>query len=600
MRILATSREALHVAERGAGPGRAARVPGSTATEGRSAAVELFLERARAARPGFEPDGEAVALAAEIARRVDGLPLAIELAAARVNVLGLAELALDPRAPRGAACATARHPIRPAPRCKGSSTGATTSCTATRRRCSISSPSTAAAPRSPRSSRSRRRTASTRRPSSISLGALVDKSIVSASFSGGAARYDMLDSVREYVLERLAESGGSGCRRAAAHAEYFATAGRGGALRSCAGAEWLRWQARLELENDNFWAALAYAREAPDSAVGGPARDTRLVLRAGRARLRGAALPRARSRRDGGRRAGRAAGRAARHLCYLAAEELDLGAALAAGERALALAATAAARRELGLAQLTLAHRPRAIGGRANAPTRWRELRCATLEAAGDDWGVAASGLIRAVACGARRRRRHGRRDGGCGPPSFGRARVRRVPRSGAAAGGVGRGATAGTARARWRRTAAPSSWRTDRVRRPRRVRPRRARRRIALAGGDLREAEELGAQALARPRPLGRRGSRPARASSSHACAAAAGDADTAERLYRAGPRLVAGAAAAPGAREPVRRARRQPGDGGAAGSGGARRRARRHRRGRRAPRPRGARAHLLELESK
>jgi len=57
-----------------------------------AAAVELFLERARAARPGFEPDAEAVALAAEIVRRVDGLPLAIELAAARVNVLGLAEL----------------------------------------------------------------------------------------------------------------------------------------------------------------------------------------------------------------------------------------------------------------------------------------------------------------------------------------------------------------------------------------------------------------------------------------------------------------------------------------------------------------------------
>ena len=33
------------------------------------------------------------------------------------------------------------------------------------------------------------------------------------------------------------------------------------------GPEWLRWQRRLELENDNFWAALAYAREAPDPAV---------------------------------------------------------------------------------------------------------------------------------------------------------------------------------------------------------------------------------------------------------------------------------------------------------------------------------------------
>jgi predicted ATPase len=57
-----------------------------------SPAVQLFAARARAARPGFELTAEAVPVAAEIARRVDGLPLAIELAAARVNVLGLAEL----------------------------------------------------------------------------------------------------------------------------------------------------------------------------------------------------------------------------------------------------------------------------------------------------------------------------------------------------------------------------------------------------------------------------------------------------------------------------------------------------------------------------
>src|SRR5581483_6771412 len=82
VRILETSREALHDASE-------VRFPVAPLS---SAAVELFLERARAARPGFEPDTEAVALAAEIVRRVDGLPLAIELAAARVNVLGLGEL----------------------------------------------------------------------------------------------------------------------------------------------------------------------------------------------------------------------------------------------------------------------------------------------------------------------------------------------------------------------------------------------------------------------------------------------------------------------------------------------------------------------------
>jgi hypothetical protein len=55
------------------------------------------------------------------------------------------------------------------------------------------------------------------------VAALVDKSIVSASFAGGAARYDLLDSVREYLLERLGESGRLAEARAA-HAGYFSGA----------------------------------------------------------------------------------------------------------------------------------------------------------------------------------------------------------------------------------------------------------------------------------------------------------------------------------------------------------------------------------------
>ena len=55
-------------------------------------------------------------------------------------------------------------------------------------------------------------------------------------------------------------------RSRGAHAELLRGAGRGGARR-LRGPEWLRWRARLELENDNLWAALEYAREAPDPAV---------------------------------------------------------------------------------------------------------------------------------------------------------------------------------------------------------------------------------------------------------------------------------------------------------------------------------------------
>ena len=53
----------------------------------RDAAVALFLERARAVRPDFEPDDRELAATAEICDHLDRLPLAIELAAARVKML---------------------------------------------------------------------------------------------------------------------------------------------------------------------------------------------------------------------------------------------------------------------------------------------------------------------------------------------------------------------------------------------------------------------------------------------------------------------------------------------------------------------------------
>src|SRR6185369_13379340 len=56
-----------------------------------SDAVALFFERARVARPTFAPGGDA-GLVARICRRLDGIPLAVELAAARVKVLSLEQI----------------------------------------------------------------------------------------------------------------------------------------------------------------------------------------------------------------------------------------------------------------------------------------------------------------------------------------------------------------------------------------------------------------------------------------------------------------------------------------------------------------------------
>ena len=55
--------------------------------------MRLFVERARAVAPSFDPDPEEQAVIAEVVRRLDGLPLAIELAAARLHTLDVAEVA---------------------------------------------------------------------------------------------------------------------------------------------------------------------------------------------------------------------------------------------------------------------------------------------------------------------------------------------------------------------------------------------------------------------------------------------------------------------------------------------------------------------------
>jgi predicted ATPase/DNA-binding CsgD family transcriptional regulator len=94
VRILATSREPLAVA--GEARYRLAALalpdPGAAAGIGRSEAVELFADRARRADARFTLDDQTSLAVARLVTRLDGMPLAIELAAARVEALGVAQL----------------------------------------------------------------------------------------------------------------------------------------------------------------------------------------------------------------------------------------------------------------------------------------------------------------------------------------------------------------------------------------------------------------------------------------------------------------------------------------------------------------------------
>jgi len=383
VRVVATSREALRV-------GGEVRLP--VAPLG-NAAVDLFLERARSARRGFELDDETAALAAEIARRVDGLPLAIELAAARVNVLGLAEIVsiLERRAvllrdsPASDPSRTALHELVEwsYDLLHGDEKALLQQLAVHRGGAPLASLIAVAAPHGLNEA-----------TVAYLISALVDKSIVSASFSGGAARYDMLDTVRDYVLDQLVESGGLAAVQQA-HAEYFATlaeAAHSGLRRP----EWLDWMRRLELDHDNLWAALDYARDAPDPLVG-----ARLGVGLGWYFGTAERVSEGRAFIEAALGSGDDVPVPLRiellgYICYLATEEDDLEPAIEAGERGLALSKSNDAPWETALVKLALAFAYDRVGPTERAVVLAEEARRG-FDGLGDTWGAAHSALTGAL-----------------------------------------------------------------------------------------------------------------------------------------------------------------------------------------------------------
>jgi predicted ATPase len=98
LRLIATSREPFRTEGEWVYPvpplGIPAEQPEDDDDPLRYGAVQLFLERARSADPRFALDRRQAAMAAAICRRLDGIPLALELAAARVAALGIEEIAM--------------------------------------------------------------------------------------------------------------------------------------------------------------------------------------------------------------------------------------------------------------------------------------------------------------------------------------------------------------------------------------------------------------------------------------------------------------------------------------------------------------------------
>jgi len=211
MHVIATSREPLNGEGEHLFPVSALAVPAEDAEEGddlqRYGAVRLFLDRAREANSRFAPDRDAVAFIAGICRRLDGIPLAIELAAARATALGVEEVAarLDDRfhlLTGGRRTALPRH------RTLRAMLDWSFDLLPERERVVLRRLSVFAGAFTLAAARAVAANAELRSSDVVEdVANLVAKSLVSAHVGVTGAHYRLLDTTRAYAREKLTESG---------------------------------------------------------------------------------------------------------------------------------------------------------------------------------------------------------------------------------------------------------------------------------------------------------------------------------------------------------------------------------------------------------
>jgi predicted ATPase len=246
-----------------------------------SDAVALFTEHAAAQGVGFVLDRASVPLVAQICRRLDGMPLAIELAAGRLRALSLADLGdrLDqrfrlltggsrnalPRQQTLLATVNWSYSLLTAPEQKllrslsvfvnGFQLDAAEAI------CAGGDLDVFAV--------------------TDLVISLVDKNLVAAEPTDGALRYRLLETIRQFAAERLVESDAAEIDKLSrAHCRYYLSVAEAAAA-EFVGPEQVQWIRRLNAEQGNLWRAVDYAAGAADVSEG-----TEQVLRFGAALVR--------------------------------------------------------------------------------------------------------------------------------------------------------------------------------------------------------------------------------------------------------------------------------------------------------------------------
>jgi predicted ATPase len=267
VRILATSREPLGVTGETLCPVPSLPLPPGDVSPDDArdyAAVRLFADRAAAVRPGFTIDTGTASSAARICRALDGIPLAIELAAARLRSLTVTQVEsrLDDRfhlLATGTRAPTARHQTLRAV------VDWSWELLDGRERTVLRRLSVFRGGATPDAAEQICATGGQAAGTIDVIASLVDKSLVVAT-GEAEVRYQLLETVRVYAAEQLAAAGEESAV-ADAHARFFlALAER--AEPQLRGPGQLRWLDRMTAERDNCSAALRYAVGHRDAELG--------------------------------------------------------------------------------------------------------------------------------------------------------------------------------------------------------------------------------------------------------------------------------------------------------------------------------------------
>jgi predicted ATPase len=272
LKILVTSRAALHVYGEHEFPVPPLALPDSKSTHSlkvlsQCPAIALFVQRAAAAKPDFELNAENSRIVTEICARLDGLPLAIELAAARVKVLSLSALQTRLASRLQLLTGGARDLPQRQQTLRAAIDWSYDLLSAAEQKlfrrlsvfvggCTLEAVEAVC---------------DTKGDLDLDLldgmASMVDKSLLQqVEQANGESRFAMLETIREYARERLEASKEEAFTKRA-HAAYCLVLAEEEVTEQ-AGAEGPEWLERFTLEHDNFRAALEWLTQTGDAEWG--------------------------------------------------------------------------------------------------------------------------------------------------------------------------------------------------------------------------------------------------------------------------------------------------------------------------------------------